>query len=86
MTYDEEMKLQASLLDKYDFIPYLENCYKISDLIHKFEFDHDNDDLPSEFDGFVFNFFGEEDIIDYLSNRYPQYCFPEIITHVIQKK
>ena len=86
MTYKEEMQLQASLLDRYDFIPYLENYYEVIDLIHAFEQDHDNDNLPDEFEGYVLNFYGLEDMVNYLSKRYPQYYFKEIITYVIDKR
>ena len=84
--YIEDMGIQKHLLDKYDFTPYLERYCNISDLIRAFEFDHADDDLPSEFQGCILNFFSESELVDYLSIRYPQYYFPEEITYSICRR
>lgn len=84
--YEKEMQIQKQLLDNYDFIPYLERHGLIAGLIAEFEFDHDQDELPNEFQGNILNFFNEYDLVNYLSIRYPQYYFPEVMSYTIMKR
>lgn len=86
MDWKEEEDLQYAVLDNYDFIPYLEKYDNIEDLMEAMEKDCNEKDLPKEMCGFLFNFYGPNEVVTYLSNRYLDWYFPEIITYGIHKR
>ena len=86
MTWQEENELQENVLDDYDFIPYLEKYDNIEDLMEAMETDCDSTSLPEEMNGLLFNFYGPDGVAIYLTNRYLDWIFPEIITYGIYKR
>lgn len=85
-SYQDELQAQYEVLDKYDFIPYLDLYDDINDLMFNFEYECDVTILPAEFQNCVFNFITTEEFVEYLSKRYPEYDFYEVVTYKIEKK
>ena len=73
--YEKEYAVQKEALDKIDFLPYIEK-YKgkrFWDLVSAVEDDYDNTELSNNevLEGCIFNWYAEDEIIDYLQKRYP---------------
>lgn len=85
-SYQDELQAQYEVLDKYDFIPYLDLYDDINDLMFNFEYECDVTILPAEFQNCVFNFITTEEFVEYLSKRYLDYNFYEVTTYKIEKK
>lgn len=73
--YEKEYAAQKEALDKIDFLPYIEKYKgkKLWDLISAVEDDYDNTELTNNdvLEGCTFNWYSEDEIIDYLEKRYP---------------
>lgn len=73
--YEKEYKVQEETLDKIDFLPYIEK-YKgkeFWEMKTAVEDDYDYTELTNNdvLEGCTFNWYSEDEIIDYLQNRYP---------------
>lgn len=73
--YEKEYAVQKETLDKIDFLPYIEKYKgkKFWDLVSAVEDDYDNTELSNNevLEGCIFNWYAEDEIIDYLHKRYP---------------
>ena len=73
--YEKEYAVQKETLDKIDFLPYIEKYKgkKFWDLVSAVEDDYDNTELSNNevLEGCIFNWYAEDEIIDYLQKRYP---------------
>lgn len=92
MTYEEEYKLQAELLDKLDLRPYIKLGMKHWDIADAIEDAYDDHAFPEEidkiveappFNGYILNFYNSDDLMDYLHERYGtrfrEYSYYEVV-------
>lgn len=70
MTFEEKMKLNLRFLDTIDFTSYLEMCCDVRELCLRVESTIDQNIIPEELDGFVFDCLTEDDVAEYLAKRY----------------
>ena len=94
MTYQEEYKLQADLLDKLNLRPYIKlhrKHWEIADAIEDAYADHE---FPEEidkiveappFNGYILNFYSSDDLMEYLEKRYGTH-FTEEFYYVVTKE
>ena len=68
--YDEDVRNNIEFLNTIDFTRYLANNYIIEQVIDDVEYDYDKSNLPSWLDGNVFNYLTEEEVVEYLKQRY----------------
>ena len=85
---EREYEVQKGALDKIDFLPYIEKYKgkKFWDLVSAVEDDYNNTELTNNdvLEGWIFNWFCEDEIIDYLEKRYPnEFSVREIIYNEI---
>ena len=82
-----EEQINKEYLDTIDFMPYLQRCKTISDLMWQVEDDYNyfaaKASMPPELGGFVFNYFNEYDLYEYLRQRYGDRF--NFIVHVVEK-
>lgn len=82
------MKAQKETLDKIDFLPYIKK-FKGKDfylLVTAVEDDYNGTALTkNEFlEGFIFNWYSESELLDYLTERYPkEFKYQEVTQYVI---
>ena len=67
---DKEFKENTKFLDTIDFIPYFKQTFSLAVLMKLVDFDYSDSDLPPVLEGEVFNYYTEDDLKDYLKNRY----------------
>ena len=83
MSYEEfraEEDLNKKYLDSLDLSKYLSQSNDVQTIIDLIEKDYDdNDDLPVELEGCIFNFLGNEDVAYYLADRYGLHVNEQII-------
>ena len=79
MNFSVGERINREFLDTIDFIPFLDECGTVDDLMAKVEQTVSMIGAPPELMSEPFNYMNEEDVADYLINRYPYYCFPEDI-------
>ena len=82
-----EEQINKECLDMIDFTPYLLRCKTISDLMWQVEDDYNyfvvKAAMPPELNGYIFNYFNEYDLYEYLRKRYSdQFNFT---SYVIEK-
>jgi len=77
------------VLEQIDFLPYIEKCKRkeVYELMDMMEDDFNNTSLVQDnkyLEGTLFNWINEVELIDYLSQRYPnQFDYVEQIRHII---
>ena len=77
---DREEELNKKYLDTLDLSRYLSKSNDVKTIIDLIEKDYDdNDNLPVELEGCIFNFFGNEDVAYYLANRYGLHVHEQVI-------
>ena len=73
-------ELNKKYLDSLDLSKYLSQSNDVQTIIDLIEKDYeDNDDLPVELEGCIFNFLGNEDVAYYLADRYWLHVNEQII-------
>lgn len=73
-------ELNKKYLDSLDLSKYLSQSNDVQTIIDLIEKDYeDNDDLPVELEGCIFNFLGNEDVAYYLADRYGLHVNEQII-------
>lgn len=73
-------ELNKKYLDSLDLSKYLSQSNDVQTIIYSIEKDYeDNDDLPVELEGCIFNFLGNEDVAYYLADRYGLHVNEQII-------
>ena len=77
------------ILEQIDFLPYIEKCKRkeVYELMDMMEDDFNNTPLVQDnkyLEGTLFNWINEVELIDYLTQRYPnQFNYIEQIRHII---
>lgn len=75
--YKQAGQIQLDFLDSIDFLPYLENQKKLSEVMHDIEDKYDYGSflskIPAELQGCVFNLMDEYEFGLYLQDRYPNW-------------
>ena len=71
--YNEGLKENCKILDKINLIQYCKPGYKIHDIMYIIESLYNNTDIVKNdiCQNSIFNWFSEEEFIEYLKNRYP---------------
>lgn len=79
MNFDDDMRLNFSVLDMIDIYPFIEICAEPEEIMDNIEAAYDNHEFSKEVEeivqgdilqGFIFNLISTEDFIDYLHDRY----------------
>ena len=80
MSYDDAMRLNFDILDKIDLFPFITERANPTDIMRSIEDAYENHKFSREIEilvedydtlqGFLFNYVGVEDFIDYLHDRY----------------
>lgn len=71
-------------LDTLDLSGYLPQSSDVQTIMTLIQEDYDNnDELPDELEGCVFNFLDAEDVAYYLANRYKLNVHEEVIVHYV---
>lgn len=75
-----EEELNKKYLDSLDLSNYISQSNDVQTIIDLIEKDYDdNENLPVELEGCIFNFLGTEDIAYYLADRYGLHVNEQII-------
>ena len=73
-------KINKEYLDTLDLNKYIAQSKDIQTIIDAIENDYDeNDNLPDELEGCIFNHLGTEDIAYYLADRYGLHVHEQVI-------
>ena len=88
MADEECIEYNYSVLDKIDFLPYIQKYKgkKVWDLLYAVEDDYDNTELTNNdiLEGCTLNWLCEDEIIEYLEKRYPkEFKWYETVEHWI---
>ncbi len=74
MMIDNEFEINTKFLDDINFLPYFihYNDKTLGDIMSLIEEDYHDSirEMPSELEGYVFNYYTVDDFRDYLKNRY----------------
>ena len=74
MTYQEEIKLSYDFFDTIDFLQFIpESTYwlSIDEIMSEIEQYYNHHlDLPTIFEGYIFNFINKYEFMEYLKDRY----------------
>lgn len=78
MLIDKEFEINTEVLNEIDFIPYLKEYQNLGQMMVAIENKYNSFMLPLELEGEIFNYYSEDDFMNYLANRYPTklYFFP----------
>lgn len=85
--FDLGEKKQKELLDKLDLKPFIHSGYTPAMIMEEIENAYEGHEFPAEideiiesplFEGCFFNFWSEDDFMDYLHDRYNIYWYDEI--------
>ena len=78
--FREMEKINKEYLDTLDLNKYIAQSKDIQTIIDAIENDYDeNDNLPDELEGCIFNHLGTEDIAYYLADRYGLHVHEQVI-------
>ena len=89
MTFRERFDTNINFLNTIDFTPYLETCGDVQELMERVENAFPPQTIPEELQGFVFDCLDENDVAEYLAERYKDnWYFVEevIVNHDIIRK
>ena len=77
VNFDKEFQINKEFLDTIDFIPFLKQYTRLSDMMGAIEeYCYENEiELPSELENEVFSYYSEDDFKDYLEKRYSKKVF-----------
>lgn len=81
--------INLRFLDTIDFTPYLKTCEDVHELCLRVESTIDPNIIPKELEGFVFDYLTEDDVAEYLAERYKDnwYFWDEaVVKHYIMWK
>lgn len=78
--FSTEEELNKKYLDSLDLSSYLSQSNDVQTIIDLIEKDYDdNDELPVELEGCIFNFLGNEDVAYYLADRYGLHVHEQVV-------
>ena len=89
MTFRERFDTNINFLNTIDFTPYLETCGDVQELMERVENAFPPQTIPEELQGFVFDCLDENDVAEYLAERYKDnwYFWDEaVVKHYIMWK
>ena len=78
MLIDKEFEINTEVLNEIDFIHYLKEYSNLGRMMMAIENKYNSFMLPPELEGEIFNYYSEDDFMNYLANRYPTklYFYP----------
>ena len=80
MLIDKEFEINTEVLNEIDFIPYLKEYQNLEQMMVAIENKYNSFMLPPELEGEIFNYYSEDDFMNYLANRYPTKLYFFLIT------
>ena len=86
--YNKEIKANAEILDKIDFLPCFEFCDTLDDIISYIDYTYDNTEYSNNkiCKGYILNWLDDYEFKTYLEHRYPNIEFQEVTTYALQYK